>query len=323
MYIKERAGYDVITDPYAGTFGQISINPGGGVIGPGGGTTRNGGGVIVGGGGGYVLDEGGGFIDPFYGFGADGPSLSGDNPFEPDAGGSGESTVDAEALKAALLECGASALLGGNAADCVWQKLKAIILAMPDVEAVLTTLAASSCSSALNALGLPSTVSSVVCGLGGSVWTKIQAFARDELNSIRAGRTTRDDRSTASGGGSVIREEGREPIVACASNDAFGPTVLGNPGDTAFRCPPGTGGVPGTLGDGTKILMARPARLLKPLAFFPKPGADQGQDIEKTGDEGGTAAPWYKNKWIWIGVGAVAVAGVGGVMVMRRRRRRG
>ena len=256
--------------------------------------------------------------DPYMGeFGALGADPFTDPSRQVEVGTGGGSSVDESALVDALVECAASGIRGGPGAvaDCLWGKVRELLMTIPEVEAALTMIVSSSCSEALSALGLPSTASSAVCGLGADVWREVQRRARDELIAYREGRTSREARPVSEGGGTVIRVEGEEPRIACVADVEFGPTVLGNPGDLAFRCPAGTGGVPQP---GAPRIMAKlPSRTLSPMRLPFAQGAGT-PDTYKSGAK----VPWYKNKWIWIGAAAVGL-GATAIVVVRRRGRRG
>ncbi len=134
----------------------------------------------------------------------------------------------------------------GSAARCAWSKIKAIIEARSDVEAMFETVANSDCRTVLRALGVPSEAASVACALGGSVWTRVQNLAADELLIIyrRRGR----ERPAAEGGGRTLV-------------DAAGVTV-------AVECPL-------TLdGDGRPVLM-------EPSAACPPPGRTDATDLPR------------------------------------------
>jgi hypothetical protein len=299
MYVKERAGYDVDTDPYAGVFGQIVVGDG------------------------HVGNGGGDYLDPFYGFGANGPSLSGSNPFEvAQAAG----LVSREQLTSAFTECAAqvavAAIQGGRsaaldaAAECAWNQLWVIINAIPEPqrEALLISINTTesgqerSCSSALaSVLGIPGEIASILCVLGSGFWNRITRRTGDELLKIWKARGGR--RPDAEGGGwRVVDPSGTLVAVDC-DGSLFEPSV---------RCPwtVSGGGGGGTMVAKVKAISPAMRSMLTTIGRG-KP-EDDSKDVEKTGEP---SSPWYKNKWLWIGVGAVAVAGTAGFVVMRRRRR--
>ena len=344
MYVNERSGLDVLTDPYVGEFGS---------------------------------------------FGADGPHLSGGNPFE-------ESGISEAQLLTSLTPCGITAILNpSGAADCVWNAIRSILLDQPNVEEILTGVATMGCSEALSALGLPSTVVALACSFGGSWWTAIQAKAQKQLvdlGFVPAGPPP---------GESICPPHVEVTAVDASGNPSVYYVEVATRVGPDGSCPPGVALVPGSAapvmvprpGEGkTLVAVARRATAERSLRTLP-PGTITGRVVDQRGapvlgaeirvgslrnnpvgttDAGGTfsvpalatstnwlyvsaagyvdgkvdgavlsgatrdvgtitltgnvsksGTRWYSNKWLWIGVGAVAVAGIGGVVVMRRRRQRG
>lgn len=152
--------------------------------------------------------------------------------------------IDSDRLKAALVECGASALFGGSLTDCAWRKIREAVAAQPEYEAVLTAITTSSCSDVLTGLGMDGTAAAAACAAVGRVWSQIQQRAFRELEALRASRIRLENRDVSAGGGQIVYEEGKEPRIICPANDAHGTSFMGDPGDLTVRCPPGTGGIP-------------------------------------------------------------------------------
>ena len=286
MYVNQRSGFDLVSDPYAGEFGA----------------------------------EGG-------------PSLSPNNPFE-------QSGFSVDSLISALTPCGITALLNpAGAADCAWNALRGVIEISADLPAILTTIIASDCTTALTALGLPIEVTSIVSAIPtiGAVWSAFQAKARSELSRLQGAvaqvtyRETYDrgrDRTAAEGGGhTLVDASGTETGVWCPgyvqniAYDANGDVavlVMEMPKDypVGTRCPQDMKPrastptpVPGLDWSRVKAKIFREPKV--PLVRF----------VSKT-DNGGAVVtkPWYKNKWVWIGAAVVLAVGGTAVVVVGRSR---
>ncbi len=218
---------------------------------------------------------------------------------------SDEMTSAAESLASCAVEAIGSASAG---ATCVWEKIKGIILAQPNAEAILEAITNSSCSSALSSIGLPSEVSSAICVLGAQVWQRVQQMAADELYQLYRARGR--ERSPAEGGGfTLVDGAGTTVAVEC-------PGVIDGDGRPTLFDP--TGPCPAsTVGKTLTIIAKKPVVSKTMLPFRP---VKTGDSTYKTDDTGTAAKPWYKNKWVWIGAAVVLAGGTAAVVAVRRSR---
>ena len=178
MYVRERAGYDTITDPYAGTFGGLG--------------------------------------------GDDGEEF----------GGTAE-LVEGAVISLAM--CAASR----DPAGCIWNAIVALIEAQPDVQAILTTITAESCSAALTALGLSPDTVSLACLAGGSYWTAIQAKAQQKLEEL--GFPT----AGPAPGARICPPHAEVTAVDASGRPTIYSIIVNSPPNADGSCPAGVPPVPG------------------------------------------------------------------------------
>lgn len=115
--------------------------------------------------------------------------------------GLGSFGIDAGEIAAALAPCALLITRPEEAAICVWNQIQGIIMASPEAEALLEFVVSNNCPSVMSRLGL-SSASSLVCALGGSIWTRIQGEADAEL--IRLTYERGEDRPAYEGGGHTL-----------------------------------------------------------------------------------------------------------------------
>lgn len=251
------------------------------------------------------------------------------DPYQGEFGALSEDTTSAVA--AALTPCAARALYDqSGAVDCVWNALRGLIEASGDVQATLQMIVSSDCATALAMLGLPSSVTSLVCAIPtiSSVWRAVQSRATSELSriegAVRSGEAEASynrgrDRTAAEGGGhTLVDAAGVEIAVRCPGYikdimyDAAG-NIAGYAVQPEGDYPPGPCPQDARPKAGVAIV-ARPIVKTLPKLSFVRPGSS----MYKADDA--TKVPWYKNKWFWIGTAAVLTVG-GTVVVVSRRSR--
>lgn len=131
--------------------------------------------------------------------------------------GLGSFGIGAGDIATALTPCALMIARPEDAAICVWNQIQGLIMASPEAEILLGFVQDNDCSTVMSTLGLSSEVSTIVCGLGGSIWTRIQRKAYEQLYTIMRARGTY--RSVAEGGGrSLVDAAGGVVAYECSES---------------------------------------------------------------------------------------------------------